>query len=124
MPASGNAANASTSLSHSTSTAPRTSTPAARRKTALETISAASKCSPHRTLWHITPRLDIRQPRGRDGASHFPILAPEEVKRPVWEVSSTVTPEGELCIGLTNGDYREAHESLIRTMRTLGGPTP
>lgn len=69
----------------------------------------------HASLGHSTATAETAHLISR-------FLPPKKVKRPVWEVPSTVTPEGELCIGLTNGDYREAHESLIRTMRTLGGP--
>jgi hypothetical protein len=50
-------------------------------------------------------------------------LPPKKVRRPAWDISPEDMRAGNIPahgVGLTNGDYREAHESLVRTMRGLG----
>lgn len=96
----------------------------ARRKTALELASAASRLHStndpvqyHQSLGHSSTVAETAHLISR-------FLPPKKIRRPSWEIHSQLTPEGYLNVGLQNGDYREAHESLIRTMKTLGVDTP
>jgi hypothetical protein len=98
---------------------PQPPTPS-RRRTALELASAASKLQStndpvqyHHSLGHSSTVAETVHLISR-------FLPLKKIRRPVWEVTSQYTPEGYVPIGLTNGDYREAHESLIRTMRSMG----
>ncbi|WRT66330.1 uncharacterized protein IL334_003285 [Kwoniella shivajii] len=95
-----------------------------RRKTALEAASDASKMSSTNdpTLYHSSlGHANI--PETVYLVSRF--LPQKKIVRPKWEMDMrdpTVHEEleaGGMKVGLTNGDYREAHESLIKTLKHL-----
>ncbi|RXK35406.1 hypothetical protein M231_07350 [Tremella mesenterica] len=88
-----------------------------RRLTALQAAAAASK-------WHTTndPALyhqSLGYPSTLADTAHLisRFLPVKKSKRPAWEIPAGAESSK---IGVQNGDYREAHESLVRTMRELG----
>lgn len=102
------------------STAPSSPQPH-KRLTALEAASAASKRPTtnnpvlyHNSLSHVSGSAE----------SCFLIsrfLPPKKITRPKWEVDIHDQERVEHGgVGLTNGDYRAAHETLVNTFRELG----
>ena len=49
-------------------------------------------------------------------------LPPKRVRRPAWEITPQEVNEGTSRIGLTTSEYREAHESLVRSMKEMALP--
>ncbi|WVQ99376.1 hypothetical protein IAU59_006509 [Kwoniella sp. CBS 9459] len=97
-----------------------------RRQTAMEAASAASKMATtsdpalyHHSLGHPSTTAESCFLVSR-------FLPFKSIDRPNWEMDMRdplVHEEleaGNLKVGLTNGDYRQAHESLVRTIRQLG----
>ncbi|KAK8864338.1 hypothetical protein IAR55_001585 [Kwoniella newhampshirensis] len=95
--------------------------PPYRRLTALEAASAASKRNTttdpalyHHSLGHSTTSAETSFLISR-------FLPQKKVRRPEWEIDLRDPDQVENPrVGLTNGDYRESHESLVRTFRELG----
>ena len=90
-----------------------------RRQTALEQTTKAAKYASttdpilhHHSLGHSATSAETAHLISR-------FLPQRKVTRPKWEISveNLDTHSG---IGLSRGDYRDAHESLIRSMRELG----
>ncbi|WWD17364.1 hypothetical protein CI109_101805 [Kwoniella shandongensis] len=92
-----------------------------RRLTAFEAASAASKRNTttdpalyHHSLGHSTNSAETTFLVSR-------FLPVKKVHRPTWEIDLRDPEQVENPrVGLTNGDYRESHESLVRTFRELG----
>lgn len=91
-----------------------------RRKTALEVASAASKLSTTSdpVVYHHSLGFPSTSAETAHLISRF--LPSKKIIRPAWEISITERNEGSNRTGLPNGEYREAHESLIRSMKSLG----
>ena len=90
-----------------------------RRRTAVEAASAMTKLptTNNPALYHHSRGYPSSSAETAFLISRF--LPQKKVTRPKWEISATALQEGHDGIGLTNGEYREAHESLIRGMREL-----
>ncbi|WVQ72545.1 hypothetical protein IAR50_002102 [Cryptococcus sp. DSM 104548] len=94
-----------------------------KRLTALEAASAASKrpTTNNPVLYHHS----LGHPSGA-AESCFLIsrfLPEKKIQRPGWEVDPDVPEEERMQdpgARLTNGEYRTAHETLVRTFRHLG----
>ena len=94
-----------------------------RRRTALEATSLASKYRTTSSAAEYHSSLGYPSTSAETAHLISRFLPPKKVKRPAWDISPEDMRSGNLPasgIGLTNGDYREAHESLVRTMRNLG----
>ncbi|WVW83896.1 hypothetical protein I302_105918 [Kwoniella bestiolae CBS 10118] len=101
--------------------------PGGRRKTALEAASLASRMPSttdptlyHNSLGHANiPETVYLISRFLPSTMHR--------GRPKWEMNmrdpalQAELNDGKLKIGLTNGDYRESHESLVKTLKELSG---
>ncbi len=102
--------------------APAMAPQSSRRQTALEVAAVMSKrpTTTDAALYHQSLGFPSSSAETAHLISRF--LPQKKIKRPTWEISANSMREGHSGIGLTNGDYREAHESLIRSMRdmTLG----
>ncbi|ORY32503.1 hypothetical protein BCR39DRAFT_586847 [Naematelia encephala] len=92
---------------------------AVRRKTAMEVASAASKL--HTTTDAVAYHHSLGYPSSSAESAHLisRFLPPKRIRRPEWEISPDQARQGFAGRGLTNSDYREAHESLVRSMREL-----
>ncbi|WWC94163.1 hypothetical protein V866_001002 [Kwoniella sp. B9012] len=97
-----------------------------RRKTALEAASLASRMpsTTDPTLYHNSlGHANI--PETVYLISRF-LPNTKKATRPKWEMNmrdpdiQQDLSEGKLKVGLTNGDYRESHESLVKTLKELG----
>ncbi|KAK6910114.1 hypothetical protein I203_104145 [Kwoniella mangroviensis CBS 8507] len=97
-----------------------------RRKTALEAASLASRMPStndptlyHNSLGHANIPETVYL------ISRF-LPSTKKAIRPRWEMDmrdpdiQQDLSEGRLKVGLTNGDYRESHESLVKTLKELG----
>ena len=91
-----------------------------RRITALQAASAASKL--HTTTDPALYHQSLGYPSTSAETAHLisRFLPPKKIKRPAWEIPAN---SPEMRIGLQNGEYREAHESLVRSMREMGQPS-
>ncbi|OCF42925.1 hypothetical protein I317_03276 [Kwoniella heveanensis CBS 569] len=97
-----------------------------RRQTAMEAASAASKMATTSdpALYHHSQGHSSTTAESCFLVSRF--LPFKKIERPRWEMDMRdplVHEEleaGNLKVGLTNGDYRQAHESLVRSIRQLG----
>lgn len=91
-----------------------------RRPTALEAASKASRL--RSTADPAAYHASLGYPSSTADTAHLisRFLPPPKVPRPAWEISPDAARAGYVGIGLTNGDYRESHEALVRTMRDLG----
>ncbi|WVF71440.1 hypothetical protein IAT40_006244 [Kwoniella sp. CBS 6097] len=97
-----------------------------RRQTAMEAASAASKMATTSdpALYHHSLGHSSNTAESCFLISRF--LPFKKIERPKWEMDMrdpSVHEEleaGNLKVGLTNGDYRQAHESLVRSIRQLG----
>lgn len=96
--------------------------PGHRRKTATEVAAAAARL--HTTNDPALYHQSLGYPSSSAETAHLisRFLPPKKVTRPSWEITAEQVREGRAgsTVGLTDGDYREAHESLVRTMRELG----
>ena len=102
---------------------PAKSVTSQRRRTALEATAKAAKYQTtndpilyHHSLGHSSTSAETAHLISR-------FLPSKKVPRPTWEISvdNLDTHSG---IGLSKGDYREAHESLLRSMREMGVSQP
>ncbi|WVQ82373.1 hypothetical protein IAT38_004501 [Cryptococcus sp. DSM 104549] len=95
--------------------------PPTRRLTAMEAAAAASKrqTTNNPTLYHTS----LGHPSNVADTTYLTsrFLPVRKVRRPAWEIDMNDAERIESGgVGLTNGDYRESHESLVRTFRELG----
>ncbi|ORX36711.1 hypothetical protein BD324DRAFT_651196 [Kockovaella imperatae] len=111
-----------TSHPRSRTTSSATLTTPRRRQTALEVTTKASKLQStndpvlyHHSLGHSSTSAETAHLISR-------FLPQKKATRPQWEISIDNLDEHS-GIGLSRGDYRDAHESLIRSMRELGVST-
>lgn len=104
---------AASSASSHASNAPRP------RRSALEAAASMSKLPTTHdpALYYQSLGLPSTSAETAHLISRF--LPQKKIVRPSWEISPAEAREGHVGIGLTNGDYREAHESLVRSMRDL-----
>ena len=105
------------------SASPAQSMTSRRRRTALEATAKAAKYQTtndpvlyHHSLGHSSTSAETAHLISR-------FLPPKKVPRPSWEISVD-NLESHSGVGLSKGDYREAHESLIRSMREIDISTP
>lgn len=91
-----------------------------RRPTAFEATSKASRL--RSTADPAAYHASLGLPPATADTAHLisRFLPPPKAPRPEWEISPAEAHAGHVGIGLTNGDYREAHEALVRTMITMG----
>ncbi|AAW40809.1 expressed protein [Cryptococcus deneoformans JEC21] len=92
-----------------------------KRLTALEAASAASKrpTTDNPVLYHHSLSHASGSAESCFLISRF--LPPKKIRRPKWEVDIHDQERIENGgVGLTNGDYRSAHETLVSTFRELG----
>ncbi|OXM82131.1 hypothetical protein C364_00243 [Cryptococcus neoformans Bt63] len=92
-----------------------------KRLTALEAASAASKrpTTNNPVLYHHSLSHASGSAESCFLISRF--LPPKKITRPKWEVDIHDQERIEHGgVGLTNGDYRSAHETLVSTFRELG----
>jgi hypothetical protein len=91
-----------------------------RRPTAMEAASAASKL--HTTnnpaLYHQSLGYSTASAETAHLISRF--LPPKKSTKPPWIITTEMMHDGQPHIGITEGDYRDAHDSLLRQMRELG----
>ena len=92
-----------------------------RRRTALEVASAASKMPTTNdpALYHHSLGYPSTSAETAHLISRF--LPPRKVRRPHWEITAE-NMDGHSGVGLSRGDYRDAHESLVRMMKDMGMP--
>lgn len=90
-----------------------------RRMTALEAAAAAAKLHTttnpalyHQSLGHSPSAAETAHLISR-------FLPPKKSTKPRWNITPEMMQDGHPHLGLTEGDYREAHDSLIRQMRDL-----
>lgn len=90
-----------------------------RRMTAIEAASAASRLSTTSdpALYHQSLGYSPSAAETAHLISRF--LPPKKSTKPPWNITPEMVQDGQPHLGLTDGDYREAHDSLIRQMREL-----
>lgn len=90
-----------------------------RRMTAIEAAAAASKL--HTTtdpaLYHQSLGYSPSAAETAHLISRF--LPAKKSSKPPWNITPEMMHDGHPHPGLTEGDYREAHDSLIRQMRDI-----
>jgi hypothetical protein len=90
-----------------------------RRMTAIEAAAAASKL--HTTnnpaLYHQSLGYSPSASETAHLISRF--LPTKKSTKPPWNITPEMVQDGQARLGLTDGDYRESHDSLIRQMREL-----
>lgn len=91
-----------------------------RRPTAFEATAKAARL--RSTADPAAYHASLGFPSSTADTAHLisRFLPPPKTSRPVWEIPADAAREGFVGIGLTNGDYRESHEALVRTMMTMG----
>jgi hypothetical protein len=91
-----------------------------RRPTAMEAASAASRL--HTTnnpaLYHQSLGYSTASAETAHLISRF--LPPKKSTKPSWIITPEMMQDGQPHIGITEGDYRDAHDSLLRQMREMG----
>ncbi|KAI9639514.1 uncharacterized protein MKK02DRAFT_39820 [Dioszegia hungarica] len=109
----------STSI-HSTAPSSPARPGADRRPTALQATARAARLrsTADPAAYHASLGLSPATADTAHLISRF--LPPPKTERPSWEISPEAIQAGHVGIGLTNGDYRESHEALMRTMMTMG----
>ena len=91
-----------------------------RRMTAIEAAAAASRLSTtnNAALYHQSLGYSPSASETAHLISRF--LPAKKSTKPPWNITPEMVQDGQPHLGLTDGDYREAHDSLIRQMRELG----
>jgi hypothetical protein len=98
--------------------------PPNRRPTAMEATSKAARMrsTADPAAYHASLGLSPATADTAHLISRF--LPPPKTSRPTWEIHPSAMVDGYPSLGLTNGDYRESHEALVRTMMSMGVEKP